>query len=133
MIGCFTRETRAKACVDDTRQLADAMGVDNAIFADILSSFEVFAILIILGAFCWMVLWASVRIVSQLTETPDDSGPLAAFAGATAAMIGLGAGGAMNAMKKTSKFGADQLGAGTKGTAKLGAAVGGGVIDRMKK
>jgi|GEM_PF-4786827 len=91
MIGCFVKETRGSACVQETQKLADAMGVSNDIFRDALSSFEVFAVLIILGAFCWMVHWAAVRTASTLTQSPDDSGPLAAFAGATTGMIAFGA------------------------------------------
>jgi len=91
MIGCFVRETRGNACVQETQKLADAMGVSNNVFRDALSSFEVFGVLIILGGFCWMVHWAAVKTASTLTQTPDDSGPLAAFAGATTGMIAFGA------------------------------------------
>lgn len=91
MIGCFVRETRGNSCVQETQKLADAMGVSNDIFRDSLSSFEVFATLIILGVFCWMVHWAAVRAASTLTQSPDDSGPLAAFAGAATGMVSMGA------------------------------------------
>lgn len=96
MIGCFVRETRGNSCVQETQKLADAMGVSNALFQDALSSFEVFGVLIILGAFCWMVHWAAVRTASMMTQSPDDSGPLAAFAGAATSMIAYGANAAIN-------------------------------------
>ncbi|MBL4940033.1 MAG: hypothetical protein JKY81_00045 [Colwellia sp.] len=133
MIACFSRETRGNACVQETQSLANAMGVDNAIFADALSSFEVFSLLTILGAFCWMVHWAAVKFISQITETPDDSGPLAAFAGATTGMISMGASKGLSALTEGGKAGLGGATSASKFSGKLGAAAGLGLKDRMQK
>jgi len=86
-VKCLISIDGAASCVGQLAPLAKSIGVTSDQIENLVNSYEIFVVLIIIGASVWIFFWLTNRYIARLTSTDDDSSPMAAFAGATTAII----------------------------------------------
>lgn len=90
VVKCYVGNRDAGTCGAEIGALARALGVPAGALTEAFGSFQIFSVLIILGACCWIVHYCVASVISQLTQTASDAGPLAMFAAATTGAIFVG-------------------------------------------
>lgn len=91
VVACYTASTRSNACAAPVGKLAAAMGVPTDALVQTFSSFEMFMVLVVIGACCWIVHFLTLHVAAKLVGAQSMGGPLAMFAAATAGTIVVGA------------------------------------------
>lgn len=99
VVTCYTSTRDAGKCGDAITPMATALGVPPGALTEAFSSFEMFTILIVIGACCWLVHYLTLFVVAKLTGSQPMGGPLALFAAATAGTIFMGGRAATNTLR----------------------------------
>ncbi|MGE5504445.1 MAG: hypothetical protein ACM31L_08485 [Actinomycetota bacterium] len=90
-VACYLDTRSAESCAGQVASLADAVGVPAGALKEAFSSFELFTVLIVLGACCWIVHFLTQVVTARLLGVQPLAGPLSVFAATTAGTIYMGA------------------------------------------